>query len=106
VLIFIYTGGSHINLTGDYTAIPKEMRGVAKELAKNYLSETNYETFLQSIKLLRNQISDRSILRAYHFFKENERVIKQINALSENDFKKFLSLVNESGDSSFKYLKS
>ena len=55
---------------------------------------------------MRNKISDRAILRAYHFFKENERVKNQIEALHTNKFKKFLSLVNASGNSSFKYLQN
>ena len=48
----------------------------------------------------------RAILRAYHFFKENERVKQQVEALKSNDLKKFLSLVNESGNSAFKYLQN
>ncbi len=105
-LIFIHTGGSHINLTDDYAAIPKEMKEVAALLGKEYCGQVNYKSFLNNIGSLRNKISDRSILRAYHFFKENERVIKQINALNENDFINFLLLVKESGDSSFKYLQN
>jgi len=105
-LVFIHTGGSHINLTDDYAAIPKEMKEVAAELGKQYCSEVNHYSFLNNMGRLRNKLSDRSILRAYHFFKENERVIKQINALNDNKFKEFLSLVKESGDSSFKYLQN
>jgi galactokinase len=105
-LIFIHTGGSHINLTNDYAAIPKEMKEVAIELGKEYCAEVEYKTFLDNIRRLRNKISDRSILRGYHFFKEDERVQNQIDALITNDFKKFLSLVNDSGNSSFKYLQN
>jgi len=105
-LVFIHTGGSHINLTDDYAAIPKEMKKVAVELGKKYCAEIEYKDFLDNVGSIRNKISDRSILRGYHFFKENERVKNQINALSKNDFRKFLSLVNESGNSSFKYLQN
>ena len=105
-LVFIHTGGSHINLTDDYAAIPKEMKEVASELSKEYCSDVTYKNFLNNIKNIRNKISDRAILRAYHFFKENERVEKQISALSQNDFKEFLTLVNKSGDSSYKYLQN
>jgi len=55
---------------------------------------------------MRNKISDRAILRGYHFFKENERVKHQVDALCKNELKRFLSLVNESGNSSFKYLQN
>ena len=105
-LVFIHTGGSHISLTEDYAAIPKEMKEVAVELGKKFCGEVNYKDFVQNIGSIRNKISDRAILRAYHFFKENERVKNQINALNTNDFKRFLSLVNESGNSSFKYLQN
>ena len=46
------------------------------------------------------------MLRALHFFDDNERVGKEASALSEGDFDAFLSLINESGDSSFKYLQN
>ena len=105
-LLFVHTGGSHINLTDDYAAIPKEMREIAVEFGKKYCAEIEYKNFLDNIGRIRNKISDRSILRGYHFFKENERVKNQIEALNTNDFKKFLSLVNESGNSSFKYLQN
>jgi galactokinase len=105
-LVFIHTGGSHINLTNDYAAIPKEMKEVASELSKEYCSEVSYKNFLNNIQNIRHKISDRAILRAYHFFKENERVEKQISALTQNNFKEFLSLVNKSGDSSYKYLQN
>lgn len=105
-LLFVHTGGSHINLTDDYAAIPKEMKEVAFEFGKQYCVEVDYRNFLNNIRNIRNKISDRAILRAYHFFKENERVKDQTKALSENDFNKFLMLVNKSGNSSFKYLQN
>jgi galactokinase len=105
-LIFIHTGGSHINLTNDYAAIPKEMKEVSAEFGKEYCNQISYSDFVDKVSSIRNKISDRAILRAYHFFKENERVEKQIAALSKNNFKEFLTLVNESGNSSYKYLQN
>ena len=46
------------------------------------------------------------MLRAFHFLKETERVKNQIVALTKNDFSRFLSLVKDSGNSSFKYLQN
>lgn len=46
------------------------------------------------------------MLRALHFFDDNERVGKEAAALGNGDFDAFLGLVNESGDSSFKYLQN
>ena len=105
-LLFIHTGGSHINLTKDYIAIPEEMKSVATELGGKFLSEVGYKEFINCINRIRNKTGDRAILRAYHFFKENERVKQQVEALKSNDLKKFLSLVNESGNSAFKYLQN
>lgn len=85
-LIFIHTGGSHISLTNDYAAIPTEMKDVAAEFDKEYCSQVSYSDFVDKVSSIRNKISDRAILRAYHFFKENERVEKQIHALSKNNF--------------------
>jgi galactokinase len=105
-LVIVHTGGSHINLTDDYASIPKEMKKVAAELGKQNCGEVDYKNFMNNIKYLRNKISDRAILRGYHFFKENERVKNQMEALRIKEFNKFLSMVNESGNSSFKYLQN
>ena len=105
-LLFVHTGGSHTNLTDDYAAIPEEMKNVASALCKDVCREIDFDYFIQNIFKIRGKVSDRAILRAYHFLKENERVNQQINALNKNDFKNFLELVNESGASSFKWLQN
>jgi len=105
-LLFVHTGGSHINLTDDYSAIPKEMKSVASAFGKQACREIEYDYFIKNIKKIYGKVSDRAILRAYHFMKENERVIKQIETLRKNDFKGFLELVNDSGNSSFKWLQN
>jgi len=45
-------------------------------------------------------------LRALHFFEENQRVLDQVEALEGDDFDIFLNLVNESGNSSRKWLRN
>jgi galactokinase len=105
-LVFVHTGGSHISLTKDYEAIPNEMKEVAVQFGKKYCSEIDFKDFFHRIKKLRKEISDRAILRCYHFFKENERVKNQIKALQKNDFNNFLFFVNDSGNSSYKYLQN
>jgi galactokinase len=37
---------------------------------------------------------------------ENERVVKQVAALENDDLERFLELINESGSSSFKWLQN
>jgi len=105
-LALVHTGGSHISLTKDYSAVPDEMKQVANKLGKNVCREIGFDEFIENINDIRKGLSDRALLRAYHFFKENLRVDNQILSLKNNDFKKFLTLVNDSGNSSYKYLQN
>jgi len=105
-LIVVDTEVNHSDLTEDYAAIPKEMRQVAKYFNKEYCSELSLEELLSEIKPLRKKVSDRALLRAIHFLEENKRVDKQVEALCKNNFEEFLFLVNESGNSSYKYLQN
>ena len=83
-----------------------EMKSVAAFFGKKVLREITKEQLLENICAVREKCSDRAVLRALHFFDDNERVGKEASALSEGDFDAFLSLINESGDSSFKYLQN
>ena len=105
-LAVVDTGGSHQNLTDDYASIPMEMREIAAFFDKENCSQIDYKEFIAKIPELHNSVSDRAILRALHFFNENNRVISQVQALLGDNFEEFLKLVNESGDSSFKYLQN
>ncbi|MCB9219497.1 MAG: galactokinase [Ignavibacteriales bacterium] len=105
-LLIVDTGGSHADLTNDYASIPNEMKLIAKFFHKNVCREINYSEFLNEIKEIRKTTGDRAILRAFHFLKENERVHNQFNALQKKDFNQFLKLVNDSGNSSFKWLQN
>jgi galactokinase len=104
-LCIIDTKGSHADLTPDYAAIPAEMKEVAAYFGKEVLSEVEEETFFASLAPLRETVGDRGILRAIHFFEENERVLEEVAALKDNDFNKFKKLVIESGYSSYMYLQ-
>jgi len=59
-----------------------------------------------SIPRLREKTGDRAILRTLHFIEENRRVEAQISALKRGWVKKFLRLVSESGNSSWKLLQN
>ncbi len=101
-----HTGGSHADLTDDYAAVPAEMKAVAACFGKEVLRETDEARVLSSIPELRKKVGDRAILRALHFFEENRRVELQADALRSGDIKKYLSLVRESGESSFMFLQN
>ena len=100
------TKGSHADLTDDYAAVPAEMKQVAAYLGKEVLREVDEKEFYAKIPELREKFGDRPVLRAIHFFKENDRVERQVEALKQGDFAEFLKLIKESGDSSFKYLQN
>ena len=105
-LCIINTGGNHANLTDDYAAITSEIRTVANFFECEVLRDVSENEFFENIKELREKCGDRAVLRALHFFADNKRAIDEKNALKDNDFLQFLSLVNESGNSSYKYLQN
>ena len=105
-LCVVNTGGSHAELTEDYASVPAEMSAVAEEFGKKFLREVDETLFYKRLPLLRGRLSDRAVLRAIHFFRDNERVHAQTEALREGNFDRFLRLVNESGRSSFMYLQN
>ncbi|MBE5734092.1 MAG: galactokinase [Clostridiales bacterium] len=105
-LILINTGGSHANLTDEYASIPSEMFSVAKAMGKERLVDVDKNYFFSSISNFKNKVSDRAVLRAIHFYQENERVDKACDALSSNDYDLFLTAVKESGISSLNKLQN
>ncbi len=105
-LIIVDTGGNHTDLTDEYAAIPMEMISVANYFGKSVLREVDSKEFLDSIPKLRNSVGDRAVMRAMHYFEENTRVPKIVNAISELDIVRFLTLVSESGNSSSKWLQN
>ncbi len=100
------TKGSHADLTEEYAAVPQEMKRIANHFEKEVLREVEVIDVIKAIPQLREKYGDRSVLRALHFFTENERVQKEVNALKWGDMNLFLDNVKESGDSSFKYLQN
>ncbi len=105
-LCVVNTGGNHANLTDDYADITIECRNISNHFGMDFLREVNPEDFYENISVLRCKYGDRAVLRALHFFNEDERAEKEKVALKNGDFEEFLRLVNESGNSSFKYLQN
>lgn len=105
-LAIIGTGSSHDDLTDAYAAIPREMREVAAFFGEERLRPVSPEAFYAKLPELYGRVSDRAILRAMHFFDENERVPQQVEALRNDDLPRFLRLVIESGESSWKLLQN
>ena len=106
VLAVVATGGSHANLTDQYAAIPAEMKSVAECFGQPVLRGLTAEQLTDKTDMLRDKVSDRAILRAFHFIREDERVPEQVAALKEDRIGDFLKLINESGRSSWMYLQN
>lgn len=105
-LIITDTKGSHSDLTDDYVSIRSEMEAVAGIFDKKVLREVDESEFIKNIVKVREKISDRAVLRAFHFFRENKRACDEAECLKNNDFDGFLKLVRESGESSANYLQN
>jgi len=105
-LCIVDTKGDHADLTGEYAAIPAEMKSIAKEFGKDYLREVDPCEFRKRMPELRKKCGDRAVLRALHFFGDNDRVVRQSDALGKNDFGSFKDLIIESGRSSFAMLQN
>lgn len=105
-LVVVATGGSHADLTDDYAAIPAEMKEVAACFGEPYLRRVRPEEFYQALPKLRGKVSDRALLRAMHFFEEDERVVRQVSALDRADLFAFMWEIICSGRSSYMYLQN
>lgn len=105
-LIITNTGGSHADLNDDYASIPMDMRKVARFFDKEVLRDVSWESFISSVPALRVEVGDKAVLRAMHFFADDQKVTLQADALKHNRIDDFLRLVNESGISSWTCLQN
>jgi len=105
-LCILDSGADHADLTGDYAAIPAEMKAVAHALGAEVLSQTSKEALLANLPAIRRSCGDRAVLRALHFFGDDARVPRETAALQNGDFSAFLEEVKASGRSSFMYLQN
>ena len=105
-LVVIDTGGHHADLADDYASIPNEMKSVAQLIGGAVGRDITLEILLSNLKAIRGETGDRAILRMIHFLNDNQRVVEQVASLENKNFKTFLKLVNESGNSSNKWLQN
>jgi len=117
ILCVVNTGGNHADLTADYASIPSEMKAVASFFGKSALREIDKETVINSAPEIRKKLGDRALLRAVHFFDENDRVDAMTFVLQAMEktakteekaetFDVYLDLVNKSGNSSWELLQN
>ena len=105
-LCIIDSRASHADLTDEYAAIPGELKAICAHFGKDVLTQIYQADFYAAIPALREKCGDRAVMRAIHFYHENDRVPQQVAALEEGNFDKFLALVKESGFSSYMYLQN
>ena len=105
-LCIIDSGADHADLTDEYAAIPGELAELCQCFGKKYLREIPKAEFVQKISEIRGKVSDRAILRAFHIYRENDRVRQLVEALRWDDIEAFLDLIKESGRSSWMYLQN
>ena len=105
-LCIIDSGADHADLTDEYAAVPGEIKAVAAYFGKEVLTQIDEAEFYAAIPALRKECGDRAVMRCIHFYQENARVSRQVAALREGDFDTFLSLVKQSGYSSYMYLQN
>ena len=105
-LCIIDSGADHADLTDEYAAVPGEIKAVAAYMGKEVLTQIDEAEFYAKLPELRKACGDRAVMRCIHFYQENARVPRQVAALKEGDFDKFLSLVKQSGYSSYMYLQN
>lgn len=102
-LCIVDTKGNHSDLTDEYAAIRTEMEVVASYFGKKVLRETDEAEFYKNIPEIREKFGDRAVLRAIHFFGDNDRVVSEVEALRNGNFDEFKRLICESGASSYMY---
>ena len=105
-ICIVDTKGSHVDLTDDYAMIPLEMKKVANYFGKEVLRDCDATQFYLHLPEIRKVAGDRATLRAFHFFKEERHVENAVAALKKDDIATFLSIIKNSGNSSFKYLQN
>lgn len=98
--------GSGLSSSASYAAIPEELHRVCGVFGKEYLRDVDEAEFYRRLPEVRAAAGDRAVLRAMHIFDDNRRVTEQTEALRSGRFDSFLRLVNESGESSWKYLQN
>ena len=106
-LVIVNTGKGHADLSRVYSEVPKEMFELANSLGVSRLCETSLDKLLIEYPDIQNSVrNDRAILRGIHFFNENARVKKMVEAILECDEEKIVNIIAESGRSSCEILQN
>jgi galactokinase len=105
-LVIIDTGGSHVGLTSEYSAIPEEIQAAATVLGQPYGRGISLDMLLAGVNDIRDQAGDRATLRLLHFIEENDRTRTMAGLLRKGIFPSYLQCVEASGISSCQLLQN
>ena len=105
-ICLVDVGCDHSRFTDEYAAVPDEMHAVAHEFGVDRLCEVDAESFDAAVPALREKLGDRALLRAIHYYREEELVHARRDALAAGDIDGFLELTRESGASSAMFLQN
>ena len=108
VLCAVDTRTSHADLTEEYASIPAEMKLAARAMGAELLRYADGKALTDPVRrpTLEKELPPRAILRAEHFFEENERVPMMADALRRGDMADYIRLMNDSGRSSREKLQN
>ena len=76
------------------------MEEVAEYFGKEVLRQVSKEEFYKNIVKLKQQFNGRALLRAMHYFEENERVDRAVEDIQNVNEADFCKMIQESGLSS------
>ena len=105
-MMIVNTGKGHADLSAEYSSIPNEMKSVARFFKQETLRGLSFADIAENLPALRKECGDRAVLRAMHFFTENDRVDEEAAALKAGNFSAFLKGITASGNSSWKWLQN
>lgn len=98
--------GNSSDYDEDIRQIKNEMLAIANFFDCRNLRSLSISDIILNINELRRTFGDRAVLRAIHFFRENNRVERMVHAIKKDNIPDFMNAVSESGNSSFKYLQN
>lgn len=105
-LVLTDVGCDHSAYTDEYAAVPREMKDVAAHFGKARLCEVDERELLAHVPELREELGDRAVLRALHYYLELGLVDARWDALKSGDMDRFLALTERSGASSAMFLQN
>ena len=104
--LIVDTGTSHEGLSELYSSIPEDMYKVADFFKHAFLRDVSYEELLESKDAVIESCGELAFNRAKHFFDENARVEKAVQAIKDHDVKQLVKLMNDSRKSSTELLQN